>query len=377
MNNFLSKPIGVSLILMILAIGACSQPREQIAPTPFNTSTLPSPTLQVSGAPTVEPTLEALQLAVQPAEKRTGSPELDPIIDAVLAHDMAGLRELTEFTIIGCTHEMGLGGPPKCPSGEEEGTPVEVIPFLGVEGHHLNREEFNAWEGPDVLGLLAAYKVSDEVYSSEEYPRGDFALVFLEAHDITTLTLQVRQGWVIRYDYSFNVTLQADIEAKSSEILIPLTFKPIPTSVPWKKFIDPIDRFEFVYPPTLDLLTESEGDAWKLGDQIQIEILGPTRSWITCFDQGLGDCPFVESDQMVQIGEQDVRRVKGYIGSVGGNIPQEFLVYIFELGDKALVFTLYALPFDADLTEVSMIWPLDGMELDLFERTVQTVIIHP
>ncbi|MGB2964396.1 MAG: hypothetical protein WBB69_10475 [Anaerolineales bacterium] len=376
MNHDLLKRI-IIISIVILVLGACNQPLDPATPGVTSTAAWESPTLEVSGVPTIEPTLEALQMAVQPPEKRTGNTELDPIIDAVLDHDFAGLRELTEFTIIGCTHADGLGGPPKCASGAEEGTLVEVVPFLGWEGYHLNQEEYQEWVGPDALGLLAVYRVSPEAYSDEAYPTGDFGLVFLESQDTTILTLQVRSGRVIRYDYSSGGSLQSDIESKSDEILVPLTFRPIPTKVPWNQFIDPEGHFVIIYPPLMSVMADSEEDAWRLGDRIQISVLDPaSRSWITCFDQALGDCPVVETDDYVQIQGQDVRRVKGWFGAVGGRIPQEFLVYIFDMSDEALVLTLYALPFDAELSDMTTVWPVGGMELELFERTVETVIIQ-
>ncbi len=68
--------------------------------------------------------------------------------------------------------------------------------------------------------------------------------------------------------------------------------------------------------------------------------------------------------------------MKGYIGSVGGYIPQEYLTYIFTLGEGQLVFAVFALPFDTPFQDFTHVWPLEGMALELFERTVETVVIH-
>ena len=92
--------------------------------------------------------------------------------------------------------------------------------------------------------------------------------------------------------------------------------------------------------------------------------------------------PFVNSawqlieERNLEINGQEVRRIEGYIGAVGGYTPQEFLTYIFNLDDQALVMTVYALPFGTQINDPMQIWPLEGMELDLFERTVQTVILN-
>ncbi len=231
--------------IAVLLLGACNRPVDPITPSAASTATQESPTGELSGIPTIEATLAAIQLMVYPPETRTGITELDNIIDEVLAHDFVALRGLTDFTVIGCTHVEGLGGPPKCAPNEVEGTLLEVVPFLGPEGHHKRRAEYQEWSGPDVLGLLAVYRVSSKAYSDEAYPAGEFALVFLEGNGAIDLTLQVRHGRVVRYDYDFGGSVESDLELHSEEILIPLSFGSIPTLVPWKQFADPEGRFSF------------------------------------------------------------------------------------------------------------------------------------
>jgi hypothetical protein len=317
-----------------------------------------------------------MQLAIYPSGTRTGNAELDPIIEALIRHDFPSMKALTSYTRIGCTYSDGLGGPPKCQEGETEGTIVEVVPFLGPEGHHARQADYEIWEGPDVLGLMAAYRTSADAYSDPAYPAGEYALLFLLAGGPETITIQVTEGQIIRYDYQFGGQTPEDIEQKAEEILLPLTFSQIPTTVPWESFTAPDSRFSFLYPPSLELLTADKDHSWHLGDRIQIEILPYEISWITCFYRSLGDCPFVELDQTLEINGREVRRIEGYIGAVGGNIPQEFLTYIFDLDGQALVMTVYALPFGIQVDETGIIWPLEGMELELFERTIQTVTLE-
>jgi hypothetical protein len=376
-------------VFMLILIYACSppamptpDPTTLVPPTttatiiPTSTDNPPPTTTILSGAPTVEPTLEILQLAVYPPETRTTNPELDLIIDALLGHDFSTLKELTSYLQTGCTWADGLGGPPKCEKGEIEGTILEVVPFLGPEGHHSRRSDYDSWEGPDVLGLLAAYATSSGTYHDEIYPAGEFALVFLLAGGPEAITLQVTDGRIIRYDYHFGGQTEGNLLTKAEDILLPLNFNPVPTAVPWNLFSDPENRFSFIYPPTLDLVKYDPQGNWQLGNRIRIEVLSFENSWISCFYKSLGDCPFVETDQRVEINGVDVRRIEGYIGSVGGNTPQDFLVYIFHLEDKVLVFSIFALPFGIQTSDPSVIWPLEGIDLDLFERTVQTVIIE-
>jgi len=356
-------------------LGACNLPLGRASidietPVPIEEATLP-----VSGVPTMDPTLATLQLAVYPPETRTGIAELDSIIDAVLAHDATSLRAMTAYTQVGCTQTDGLGGPPKCDDGEAEGTLLEVVPFLGSEGHHQRRVEYEQWIGPDVLGLLAAYRVGPEEYSDEAYPAGEYAIAFLDANGMSDITLQVRGGRVVRFDYGFPGSLQGDLERDAAEILLPLSLNPIPTAVPWSRFDDPQGRFAFVYPPTMSIQAGSTEDSWQLGDRMVFTISATNAYWVGCLEQPLGDCPVVEEDARVEINGHMARRVKGWFGAVGGRIPQEYLTYIFEVQGQHLVFTLYALPLDTENVDMTMTWPLGGMEFDLFERTLATVVL--
>jgi hypothetical protein len=118
-------------------------------------------------------------ILVHHADIRTGLNEVDQIIDVVLAGDMNQLRQRIKFTTTGCTHVMALGGPEKCREGETEGALVEVLPFLGAEGSQLRRDELNNWQGIDVAGLYAVYRVSGEAYSSKDYLAGEFGIFFI------------------------------------------------------------------------------------------------------------------------------------------------------------------------------------------------------
>ncbi len=382
------------LIIMIAGsflFSACTSGQENPTQVPATPTVLPAtPTLYPgtpipqeflddteSGIPTIEPTLATLQLAVYPPQARTGLAEIDRIIDALLLHDFPAIKELTHYSKIACGIVDALGGPPRCTEGESEGTIVEVVPFLGPEGTHTRRADYESWSGPDVLGLLAVYRNSGEVWSDPNFPAGDYGLVFLMSRGIEVLILQVSDGKIIRFDYKMGGISTEEIQARSQDILLPLSFQPIPTPVSWGKYTDVQGRFEYLYPPSLELVQDGSLERWFLGDQISAEVLPYENSWITCFYKSVGDCPFVEEDEIVQVNGVEARKVSGYIGAVGGYIPQEFITYIFDLGDQALVLTVYALPFGTETVDIDQIWPLQGMYVDLFQRTVDTVELIP
>ncbi len=129
--------------------------------------------------------------------------ELDKIIDAALRGDKDGLKSLMKFNQVKCTVAEGLGGPPKCLAGEQDGTVVEALPILDSEGHFLRKADLESWSGLDVSALFAVYEVSESAYSDENYPAGQYAIVFVGADQVTSWTLQVDQGTIIRMDHGF------------------------------------------------------------------------------------------------------------------------------------------------------------------------------
>ena len=61
----------------------------------------------------------------------TGIAQVDAVLSAVEAGDSPQIRKLLQFSRIACTTELGDGGPPKCASGESDGTAVEVFLVRG------------------------------------------------------------------------------------------------------------------------------------------------------------------------------------------------------------------------------------------------------
>jgi hypothetical protein len=173
------------------------------------------PTLTPTRRPAATPTDEGSGVLdhgvfLHHADIRTGLDEVDQIIDIVMAGDMNQLRQRIKFTTTGCTHVMALGGPEKCREGETEGALVEVLPFLGAEGSQLRRDELNHWQGIDVAGLYAVYRVSGEAYSSKDYPAGEFGIVFRTKDPQFIVTLQAENGRILRIDFTFIQQINSD-----------------------------------------------------------------------------------------------------------------------------------------------------------------------
>ena len=150
----------------------------------------------------------------------TGIAEIDTIIDTILAGNPQEELQLLQFSSLPCTHTDGLGGPPKCREGEEEGTEIEAFPFLGAEGNHIRRSEMGDWGGIQASGVYAIYRVSDQVYSDEAYPAGEYAIVFNAQNKEYFVTAHVRNGKIVRLDYNFGNLSEIDLERLASEIIL-------------------------------------------------------------------------------------------------------------------------------------------------------------
>lgn len=219
-----------------------------IPPVELTYSPTTSPAFQPS------PTRAALERRVHFASARTGIDAIDRVIDMVLGVDDNEIREALVFSTQKCTHESGLGGPPKCREEEEEGTDVDVLPILGPEGHFFRQDEIQDWRGIGVVGLYAAYEVSAAAFSNENYPAGEYAVVFMES-DHQFLVLQIGDGGVVRIDYVIGGEPEDKIEREAQRIIL----APLPHGViPSTGFGNTVTGWA----PNLSSPTSTPGDIW-------------------------------------------------------------------------------------------------------------------
>ncbi len=139
-----------------------------------------------------------------PLTTQTGIGSIDQILSAVASGDTEALRSLVEFTNAPCTQQDGLGGPPKCREGEVEGTPVDVLPFLGGEGSFLRKDEIGNSPGIDVTSVYAVYEVNAAAISSEEYyPIGKYVILFVGEGNQPAVALRIGEQGIVRVEHIF------------------------------------------------------------------------------------------------------------------------------------------------------------------------------
>jgi len=178
--------------MVVVLLAAC---------TPTGTPPIQA-TLPPSDSPLSETQVTTLP-QVHPLDTLTNTPEIDVIIKAVASDDPQELRNLFEYSKLACITVNALGGPPPCRENEPEGTLVDVLPSLGPEGSFLRQDEAGNFPGLNATGLYAVYRVPDSAFSDENYPAGDYGIVYLTDENIPEAILQVTNGKIVRIDYVF------------------------------------------------------------------------------------------------------------------------------------------------------------------------------
>lgn len=135
-----------------------------------------------------------------PLSTRTMVEEIDIVINAVESGNVSKLFVFLQTT---CVTVNGLGGPPPCREDEAEGTPVEVLPFLGAEGSFFRKDEIQDSVGLKAIGVYAVYEISDTVFSDANYPAGDYGIMTVGLEGRPDVVLQVTGDGIVRIAYIF------------------------------------------------------------------------------------------------------------------------------------------------------------------------------
>jgi hypothetical protein len=161
-------------------------------------------------------------------------------------------------------------------------------------------------------------------------------------------------------------------QSASFDVYIP-DFPAYGDSSGWEIYLDELHGFRLRYPAQLGLekigpRSDGHGSTY-VGDQIEIRT--SARDPLVC----RGDCPMIEESEAITIAGREARQVLGYLGSIGGNTPQYFLMYLIRLGDTYASFILYAESRHATTDDPSYIRDLKERDIDLFERMMLTLEI--
>jgi hypothetical protein len=183
-----------------------------------------SPVTPATQEPAATPQSTSPNEAYYSLTVETGVEQVDRVLEAVASGDPQALRAVVEFTEAICTQGDGLGGPPKCREGEAEGSPMEVLPFIGSEGSFIRKDEIERWTGIDVSGVYAIYEVSSDVSPEQYYPAGEYVILFVSDENQPAVALRVGESGIVRVDHIFDSSVQslnAMLEREASAVLLP------------------------------------------------------------------------------------------------------------------------------------------------------------
>ncbi|MGQ0600427.1 MAG: TolB family protein [Anaerolineales bacterium] len=91
-----------------------------------------------------------------------------------------------------------------------------------------------------------------------------------------------------------------------------------------------------------------------------------------------GDCPVVNSTEPeIGIGNLTATRIRGYYGAVGGNIPHEYLAYLFQREGRFYTFTLHAVGRNETSGQADVIVPLPAEAAPPFDQILGTLQFTP
>ncbi len=121
--------------------------------------------------------------------------------------------------------------------------------------------------------------------------------------------------------------------------------------------------FSFSHPDNWPLNVQSD-DYIEVGDQVVIV------TWPADPLSLPGDRPIYETVTDVQPGAYPCKLVTGYMGSIGGYVPQQLRMYIFEHNGTYITITLYAVGLKATDGDMTQIVPLLSEDVKIFDAMV-------
>ena len=165
----------VALPLLAIAVVACNGGKDSATSSPI----ILTASITLTASPEVTESPTPAGTVSDEAPRRSGDLEVDAIIEAFEQRDMATLAGLIEYQVIGCTHELGMGGPPKCDERQPEGEELRVFPVAGCEGTWTNTAtQLVGFYAFRARGLYAVVEPAGPADLGGQWPASDTLLVF-------------------------------------------------------------------------------------------------------------------------------------------------------------------------------------------------------
>ena len=180
---------------------------------------------------------------------------------------------------------------------------------------------------------------------------------------------------------SVDAIVTATFQALTQQAENTLASEPAPTktatkslSDEWRTYTNSEYNFSISYPANFEINNLDENNSsFYIGKKIRVSITDFNP--LDC----RGGCPVVESTEPATIAGFDATKVTGYLGSIGGNNPQQYLSYVILHNNHYYTFTLYTLSFDTPLINPppATIESLNESDITLFAQILETFQVLP
>ena len=126
--------------------------------------------------------------------------------------------------------------------------------------------------------------------------------------------------------------------------------------------------YSISYPDTYNVTIVSD-DYVEIGSKITVEVMTTDPA------APRGDGAVIESTSDVQFSGYPAKLLTGYIGSVGGYMPQQFKKIVVERNGNFFVVNLYALGLHVTEGDISQIAQLTSEDVSLFDSIAASIQI--
>lgn len=223
------------------------------------------------------------------------------------------------------------------------------------------------------IELAAVLNLSGSAFNISTLDLGDRVVVESGTIQDGAVTLDLRvhgpndpaccPSQLATWNYHFDGTQLVQVSSTN-----PVTADPISSTQvsPWNIYNDQKYGYSIGYPDFYNITIVND-EYVEIGDKIVVTVSNTDPSTL------LGDGPAIDSVTDVQVGLYPAKLLTGYIGAVGGYIPQQIRRFVFERNGYYFVVTLYALGLHVTEGEFSQIAQLNPEDVSLFDNIVASL----
>ncbi len=135
----------------------------------------------------------------------------------------------------------------------------------------------------------------------------------------------------------------------------------------WATYTNRKFQYSIMYPRTIVIKGDENSALAELDKQITIEV-SPSNP-----EDCQGDCPVIEVGSNIHAGRWTARKLGGYLGKVGGNIPQNYESVVINKNGLYYIFTVYELPSDSEAPHNRSLGHIPEQKIELLNHILVTL----